>query len=730
MTFERRILHYSADLGTLLGDLSEQAVEGCWFELNRLGGCGAGEVVLKSRFPERGTVTPGEWIAFEPTEGNRWYLGRVEQRTTQSPAKVVLRLEGMGVELGEIFPGGFGRGVGGGVPPHRYARTDLFDADPDYADETADSVNEPVDVVRLLMQQYVMPGTHIDYVPDRVEAGGVPRQLVSLKFRGEESVRTIVKELALRAYHASWGVDAAGEFFFLQKRTGVLKTYREGRDLLKLEESQDADLIVNRVLLTGDYVYYLEESSNGVLRGFYRWRGNYIQPTSKSLYGERRLKMWVPWIRTAEDSRQFVREVFRVYSQPVNRYLIRVRCEGDLPVPWLGRVEIESKEGELLAAGTPETIRIDFDRVPILSLTLGPEDPQTHWPEPPHDERWEIQNVQAGGGGPSDDLTFSSEGLTESWSSSSASSREESEESSGSSSGSAWSESEGETEEPSGEPSDGSESESEGKSEGSSGEWSTGELSSGDSEEFSEELSEGSEGSGSGESSEMSSEEESGETSEEESSGGETSEIESSGGETEESEEESNGESEEESGGETSGGESSGGSEEESESGESGSSESGSGETESDETDEESGSEESGFTSGSEEESSVESSESSDGTIVVPCCNNPLPSILHAEFQNETACDDWDGVSVDLYGSGGGWYGEVTDGPDPISVTLSCATGPLRWILTIEGNPCHGTKTISGGGACQPLSLTFSGVSMGAHCCTSTNGKVTVIITE
>lgn len=738
MGFERRILHYSSDLGTLLGDLSDQAVEGCWFELNRLGGCGSGEVVLKSRFPERGVVETGEWIAFEPTAGQRWYLGRVEQRTATSPAKLILRLEGMGIELNEVFPGGFGRNVGDGIPPHRYARTDLFSHDPDYAEETLDSVNEPDDVVRLLMQQYVVPATHIQYDPGRVESGGVPGQFLSMKFRGEESIRTILKELALRAYHASWGVDAAGEFFFLQKRSTLLRTYREGRDLLRLEESCDGDLLVNRVLLTGDYVYFREESSGGSVRGFYRWRGNYIQPASRSQYGERRLKMWVPWIRTAEDSRQFVKEMFRVYSQPVNKYLIRVQAEGELPVPWEGRVRIESKEGMLLATGTPETIRIDFDRVPILSLTLGPEDPQTHWPEPPHDERWEVHDALMNpGGGTSDDLTFSSNELTEDYSSES----EESSEASFSSSGSS-SEETSESGESSGESNP---TEETGETEGSESKADSSHES-GESGE-SDDDSEGSEGESfveSGDETENSSEDSESESESEASSEGESESESDEPSESDEasgSDEDSEGESDEDSDEDDSDGDDSDG--DDSEGDESGGDESGGDESGGDESEgdgssggDESGEESDEETGGSEgEESSDEGSsgggdESSEGTIIVGCCDNPLPSVLYADFQNETGCSDWSGLSVELTNNGGGsWNGESEEGPDPIQVSLSCHP-TLGWHLQIDGNPCHGSSSATSVVSCSPLTLEFADFSLGVHCCESNSGRVTITITE
>ncbi len=244
---------------------------GCWFELHRQGGCGAGEVVLRDEFPQRAAIEVGDWLSFEAAAGERWYLGRVEERRAVSPAEVRFRLEGMSIELGEVFPGGFARDADG-VPPHRYAQTDLFPHDPDHSLETLDSVATVDELVRRLLEQYVVPATHIVHNPTRIETPQPPAPVTSLKFRGEESVRAILKELALRA-QAAWGVDVAGEFFFLQPRREPVTVWREGRDLTALHETRDREHLFNRVLLTGDYVYDPMDTVDNIAQRSYRWRG-------------------------------------------------------------------------------------------------------------------------------------------------------------------------------------------------------------------------------------------------------------------------------------------------------------------------------------------------------------------------------------------------------------------------------------------------------------------------
>ncbi len=394
--YQRKFYHYAADAVTFVGEISERAIAGCWFELHRQGGCGAGELRLRDDFPDRQTIDVEDWIACEYAPGERWYFGRVETRESELPSGVRLRLHGMGVELGEVFPGGFGTDRDG-VPPHRYARTDLFPHDPDRPFESIDSVETPSELVRLLLTQYVVPATHVAYNPARVVEPLGTAPLDSYKFRGEESVGSILKDLAFRARHNGWGVDETGTFFFEPTPDAVVATFRCGVDVVRLEETRDRDLLFNRVSLTGDYVYGDPIDSSNGLRGFSRWRGNYLQPESRERHGDRRIRLWIPWLRTANDSRAFVREFFRVYAEPTTRYLVEVADRTALVRPWSGKIRLLDREGNELIAAWAETIRVTFDRTPRLRMELGPGDPRTLWPEPPHDERWEIARHGAGG---------------------------------------------------------------------------------------------------------------------------------------------------------------------------------------------------------------------------------------------------------------------------------------------------------------------------------------------
>ena len=377
--------------------LSDRAIGGCWFELDRQGGCGAGELVLQREFQERRAIEIGDWISCEGASGQRWYRGRVEECRTQYPGHVRLRLAGMSIELNEVFPGGFNASPPD-RQPQRYGATDLFSNDPDRHWEAAHSVTTIDGLVRLLIQQHVVNKTHITYVPTLIEAPVRPVQALTAKFRGEESLRSILKDLALRA-QANWGVDAFGRFFFLRRRTSMQSTLRLGRDLLSLEETRDRELIFNRLLLTGDYIYDQRDNSGQIARRVYRWRANYFEPESCQAFGNRRLKLWIPWMRTQSDSVAFAREFFRTYSQPTARYSVETVPQDTLLIPWEGSVTIEDASGTLLSTGVIEKIRVLFDHAPRFRLEVGPEDPRQQWPEPPQDERWELPDHVPSNGG-------------------------------------------------------------------------------------------------------------------------------------------------------------------------------------------------------------------------------------------------------------------------------------------------------------------------------------------
>ncbi len=288
---------------------------------------------------------------------------------------------GMSIELNEIFPGGFGASPPE-QRPHRYGATDLFSNDPDRLWEVAFPATTLHDLVRLLLTHHVQSQSHIQYVPSRVEVPRVPTTAQSVKFRGEESIRSILKDLAMRA-QANWGVDAQGQFFFIRRRTSLQLTLQLGRDLLSCEELRDRELLFNRLLLTGDYIYDKRDQSEQIARRVYRWRANYFEPTSCRRHGNCRLRLWVPWIRTQADSLSFAREFFRQYAEPTPRFFVETIPGQPILLPWEGEVALEDSQGLLIGRGIVDKVRVQFDHAPRMRLEIGPEDPREQWPEPP-----------------------------------------------------------------------------------------------------------------------------------------------------------------------------------------------------------------------------------------------------------------------------------------------------------------------------------------------------------
>ena len=398
MPFTRRILHYSPGPANFVGELTDRTATGAWFELHRQRGCGDGEVVVLDNDCSETDVAVGDWIVFENGAGNRWYQGRVIDRRRVGTTAVLLKLSGMATQLDEVFPGGFGRGVADGIPPHRYAMTDEFLFDPDHLDETVDSVDQAVAVVRKVVTQYIVSNTDIVHSPSLIEDPLTTSAIRSLTFRGEEPVSKLLYDLAMRADDASWGVDSAGQFFFLKPPTAVLTTFQQGTDVVSVSAIERRDLVFNRLSLTGGHIYSQPPISGDPVRAFSRWRGHYIQPDSRAIFGDRPIAISLPWVRTQVDSREFAREFFRKYSQLANSYLVETAGTTTLPVPWQGLVRLRDQNGVELYSGLLESIRIQFDNTPRFRLQLGPIDPRSVWPQPLTNERWPVNTVAVAGG--------------------------------------------------------------------------------------------------------------------------------------------------------------------------------------------------------------------------------------------------------------------------------------------------------------------------------------------
>lgn len=395
MAYERRILHLERDGVTEKSvlsstSLSDPRVTSAWFELLRIGGCGAGEITLKDSFDIRGGIEPGEHIAFEYSNGDRWYLGRIEKVEEKSTSGVTCHLFGLWATLGEVFPGSFS-GQGGLGVPRRYARSDWFPNDPDHSAQTWDTVSQPDSLVNLLWSQFINPATNVKL--GTVESMSPPVPLSSFVFRGEESVLEILRMLATYSGDFSVGVDANATLFFKRRPTSLIGTFQEGENLESLSRHRDRSLLYNRILLTGGYIY----SSSGI-PGFYRYRAHYVLNGSIQQNGEKVAQIFAPWVRKNDDARQFAIEFFRKYGNIQTRYKVQTDPREALLQPWDGQVKLLDRDANEMVQYNFEKIRVEFDHQPVFSFEIGPEDLQ--YPASPEDQRWELPRDEGDGDPP------------------------------------------------------------------------------------------------------------------------------------------------------------------------------------------------------------------------------------------------------------------------------------------------------------------------------------------
>lgn len=386
----RVILHHGIDPQAAGTAIDDRVVGGCWFEWHRQGGCGPGELKLERSWVESADVRPGDWISIGPSIGDRWYLGRVEEWRADYPAGVVVKLGGMVNELNEVFPGGLGPN---GIAPQRYGATDAFPHDPDYSLQQYHATQSVQSIVTTLVQQQILPRTHVTSVGPitaPISAG-----VDSITMRGEESVRSLLKDLAVRAGGAAWGVDEQARFYFQPDGTAVSATYQLAGNVTRCAATRSRDILFNRLQITGDYIYDRLDRSDNIAQRVYRFRQIHVRDTSVTAYGEHRIRLWLPWIRTDDDAYRFAEAFFDLYAAPPTKYLVEAIADvAQPPKPWLGRVQLADEAGNTIASGVPSVVRVRFDECPTVRMEIGPEDPRRLWPEPPEDERYELPTIR------------------------------------------------------------------------------------------------------------------------------------------------------------------------------------------------------------------------------------------------------------------------------------------------------------------------------------------------
>lgn len=409
--YQRLIKHFDTDGSTLLGTLSDgtttSTVKDCSFELLRKGGCGSGQMTLTNPFTSR-SIEPGDHIQCLYDASTPWYLGRVEDIEYTSPSEASIRMFGWWSYLNDVHVGGYGQHDV--ELPRRYSKSDWYVNDPDHSIQQGVTVSQPHQIINHIYTNYISPVTPI--TSGTVESPDVATEVNSFVFRGEENVAQIVRSLGMIQRDASYGVDASGDFFFINKNdSGSLKTYQEGVDLQDLKEDQSRDLMYNMILLTGGYVYGADTPS-----GFYRYVARVQHNASVSAYGSRKINLFVPWIRNNRDLLKFAQAFFDNYAGLTKRYHFKTVGQDTLYEPWDGQLRLLDASGTLLRQSTFDRIEVEFNEHPVFNITLGPEEPQ--FPQPPEPQRWEVESPSDPGDRP--DLPQASLSIPGTWTSSSA----------------------------------------------------------------------------------------------------------------------------------------------------------------------------------------------------------------------------------------------------------------------------------------------------------------------
>lgn len=367
-------------------------VESAEFEWLRQGGCGGGTFNIDIDFPTD-AIHIGQYIKCFYKTGEAWYLGRIESIKSTSPGTASIVTYGLMSKISDVVVGGQ---AWWSTAPQTFGRYDYFVSDPDYASV----VYNPVATMQIFIQQmyddYIAPlGIGLGTIDARTD----PDSFASLTFRGGESLSEILRACADISDGASYGVDANGNFFFIPLNTTTQATYTEGVNV-DIEREENRDLLYNRLVLVGGYVYGAPGSP-----GFYVWNSHHEDSVSVAAYGARTLSVKLPYIRTHVEATNFATGFLSRYSTPTVRYTGTTTSQSGPLYPWAGKVHLIPLSGTTWSGETSvtqnfDTCKVQFNESPVFSFVTGPEPP--HYPEPDVDAAGEQSAAEGGGGGGGD----------------------------------------------------------------------------------------------------------------------------------------------------------------------------------------------------------------------------------------------------------------------------------------------------------------------------------------
>ena len=385
------------DHSTLVSTLRNNAtnvskVDSAEFEWLRQGGCGGGTFIIDLDFPTE-AIHVGQYIRCSYKSGQPWYLGRIESVKSTSPGTATVVTYGLMSLLSDVTVGG--QAWWDTTSPQTFGRYDYYTSDPDYASVAYTNVVSMQAFIQLLYDDYIAPlGIGLGTISASVD----PDSFASLTFRGGQSLGEILRTCATMAGGSSYGVDSNGDFFFIPLDTGIQASFTEG-ETVDIEREENRDLIYNRLIIVGGYVY-----GTGLNPNYYVWTSHHEDSASVATNGARTLSVKIPCIRNHVEAINFADGFFSMYATPTVRHTGTTTSQSDPLYPWGGKVRLypltgTTWNGDSSVVQNFDACKVDFNEAPLFSFTTGPEPP--NYPEPEVDATGEqaASGGEGGGGG-------------------------------------------------------------------------------------------------------------------------------------------------------------------------------------------------------------------------------------------------------------------------------------------------------------------------------------------
>lgn len=369
------------------------------FELLLHGGCGSASMTLSDEFYITSNITPGLFVRASYKTGDIWYFGRIQEVNRNSISGVTVSIYGLWQVLNEVSVGGTDFDFGD-RKPDVYAASDFFPNDVDRSIQSFNNVSNYPQLIEKLYTNYIANTPLVSLIRyGTVEDPDPGRQFPfgSTKFNGDQSLSQVVRSAAMMMQDSSFGIDEDGVFFLKQIRNTLAGVFREASNTRDLSVKEERALVFTRIQLTGGYI-----NSPDFQPGYYRYQAQLVEQTSKSIYGDRKVTLNIPWIRTDREAYNFARGFFNSYGRLRKRVTFTTCAQNTLIKPWNAKLRIENRFGVEVTTDVISSVKVTFNAYPYFTFDVGPEDLQ--FPETQQPEQWEqgppAATGKGGGGGP------------------------------------------------------------------------------------------------------------------------------------------------------------------------------------------------------------------------------------------------------------------------------------------------------------------------------------------